>query len=474
LTMSHNKSIARNTAALFLMNAASALMTLVLMVVAARSLGVVGFGKYSFALGFTAFFSVLIPLGLDVILTREISRDRSRAASYLGSAVALCFASSVVALVIMASAVNILGYPADTKAAVYLLGIYTVLSALARPFKAVFQAYERMEYQAYVEFAAKVALTTAGVSVLAAGWGLTMFAAVFLLGGVIDLAASVILCRKFFTAFKPAFDTALWRSLVLESTPIFLAFLFSMVYYKADVFLLSLMKGDAVVGWYSAPYQLVSGLTIVSTSFLVAVFPVMARLHVSSRKVLEDLYSRSLKYLLAVGLPLAVGTTILAPTLISAFFGGQYANSVIALAVLIWAELFLFMNNATGTMLKCINKQRVHMLIILAAMVMNVGLNLALIPRFSYVGSAVAIVLTECFVAAAGLQYLSRLGYSPKFGYVPKLVVSSLLMGEAAYFLSSTGLIPAVAISCLFYFSLVYLFGIVGKEELKSILAGVI
>jgi len=63
--------IAKNTAALFAAQFIVAILSLVLAIVIARSLGDVFFGKYSFALAFTALFALFSDLGYNTLLLKR-------------------------------------------------------------------------------------------------------------------------------------------------------------------------------------------------------------------------------------------------------------------------------------------------------------------------------------------------------------------------------------------------------------------
>ena len=71
--------IAKNTAALFAAQVVVSILGLVLSIFIARNLGAVVFGKYSFALAFTAIFAVFSGLGFDTVRIREVARDKTQA-----------------------------------------------------------------------------------------------------------------------------------------------------------------------------------------------------------------------------------------------------------------------------------------------------------------------------------------------------------------------------------------------------------
>ena len=467
------KSIAGNTLALFAMNAASAVLTLVLTVFAARYLGEAGFGRYSFALAFTSLFVVFVPVGLDVLLAREVARKRSLAARFLGNALSMHIVSSVLAFALMAGIVNLLAYPLDTRMAVYLMGFYVIFTSFGRLFKSVFQGFERMDYQAGVDFLSKAAIALLGVIVLFKGYGLVALCAVFVLGGLLDFLLGYVLVRRSFTPMSLEADTKYWGELLSQSFPIFLAYAFAMIYYKIDIFILSVLKGDAAVGVFSAPFRLMEGLTIIPTSILVSLFPVLSRLHMSNRKSAARLYDLSIAFLVSLGLPIALGTTLLAEPIVGLFFGQAYSGSVQVLVVLVWAEFFLFLNNATGNMLKCVNRQGAHMWIIFSAAVANIVLNLLLIPSYGIMAAAYVALFTEFFVAACWFVYLRGVGYPfNSFGRVLKAVVGCALMVAAIGWLGPFGLLPTIALSGMLYVAVLLALGAFKWEELEGFFRG--
>ena len=140
--------IAKNTAALFAAQFVVSILGLVLSIFIARSLGDVIFGKYSFALAFTAIFAVFSDLGYNTLLTREVVRDKSQASKSLNNILCMRALLSLIIFVLIVIAINVMGYPADTKNVVYLFGIYTLIVSFSDVFKVTFRAFEKMEYEA--------------------------------------------------------------------------------------------------------------------------------------------------------------------------------------------------------------------------------------------------------------------------------------------------------------------------------------
>jgi O-antigen/teichoic acid export membrane protein len=164
--------IAKNTAALFAAQFVVSILGLVLSIFIARNLGDVIFGKYSFALAFTALFAVFSDLGYNTLLIREVARDQSQASKYMNNVLCMRALLSLIIFALIVITINVMGYPADTKNVIYLFGIYTLVVSFSAVFKVTFRAFERMEYEAGITIFANITRVSLGLLVLFLGYGL--------------------------------------------------------------------------------------------------------------------------------------------------------------------------------------------------------------------------------------------------------------------------------------------------------------
>ena len=158
--------IAKNTTALFAAQFVVSISGLVLLIFIARSLGDVVFGKFSFALAFTAIFAVFSDLGYNTLLIREVARDKSQASKYLNNVLCMRALLSLAIFTLIVVTINLMGYPADTKNLVYLFGIYTLVVSFSVVFKVTFRAFEKMEYEAGITIFTNILRVSLGLLVL--------------------------------------------------------------------------------------------------------------------------------------------------------------------------------------------------------------------------------------------------------------------------------------------------------------------
>lgn len=455
--MNTTQTIAKNTIALILAQIVPMLFGIILVFYIARILGDVGFGKYSFAFAFTGLFAVLSNLGLNTLTVREVARDKSRASKYLGNIVIINIILSVITLTLIFFAINSMNYPPDTTMAVYIIAVSLVVTSISQLFKSIFRAFEKMEYEFLINTSKTIIVVSLGLFVLFAGYGLIGLVLIHLLASVFDFFLSLSICIKKFAVPKLEIDLKFWKHSIRTALPLGFVYVFAVIYGQIDMIMLSVMCGDAVVGWYSAAYKLRSVLSFIPASFMGAAFPVMSRFFESSTKSLEILYERSFKYMLSLALPIAVGTTILADRIILLLYGTQYTNSIIALQILIWAIVFGFPAYLLEYVLFSTNKQYITGITSGICAVSNVILNLLLIPSLNYVGAAIATVITTGMLFGIYFYFVFKYGYKlPIHKIVIKPLIASLVMGVFIYCFNNSNLFLLVLLAAIVYLGALY------------------
>jgi O-antigen/teichoic acid export membrane protein len=189
--------IAKNTTAFAIANIATKVIGFVFIMYAARYLGAEGFGILSFALAFTGIFGVFTDIGLNILTTREVARDKSLAKKYLGNIAALKVILAVATFGLIALTINLLGYPEQTINIVYLIGLSVIFNAFSLMFHSIFQAYERMEFVAIGQILNSVLLLAGVLFLIGRGSSLTAFASLYLLASVVTLGCNFIVSAEY-------------------------------------------------------------------------------------------------------------------------------------------------------------------------------------------------------------------------------------------------------------------------------------
>ena len=472
--MSTVQRVARNTGLLLVSQILSYVLAFFSVAYIARYLGASGYGIISFAFAFTTLFSILADLGLQPLIVREVARDNSLAPKYLANVNVMKIILGTLTFGLIALTTNLIGYPQQTIYVVYLVGLSVVCGSLASTFYSIFQAHEKMEYQSF-SGVLSAAIMLVGV-VLAVHYHISIigFSSLYVLSSVISLIFALVIFRwRFYsspswTHRKIAMDWGFWKVTIKEALPFGLSAIFVTIFYWISSVMLSAMKGDVDVGLYNAAFRMVLVLLFIPTALNATIYPIMSKFHLTAQESLRMAYEKYFKYMLILAVPIGTGTTLLANRVILLIFGSQFTASTIALQILIWAAAFIFVGSAFYQLLSATNNQLKAVIITVIEMILNVTLNLLLIPQYSYKGSAIATLATEGLALILGIWFCTRLGYPmPKrfFSTAIKIAAATAVMAAFIIFCHALTLPFLIAISIIIYFMLLLVMGGIDKGD---------
>ena len=468
--MSDAKRVAKNTFALFIAQIIYSVMFMILGIFIARNLGDVEFGRYSFAYTFVYFFSIFLDLGYNMLLIREVSRDKSKANKYVSNLFSFRALTAIIVFVFIVLTINLMSYPSETKDLVYLFALYIFLVSFSNLFKTVFRAFERMEYEAAITVLSNILQVSLAFIVLYLGYGLLAIGLVFVFSSIFDLLLSTIICERRFVKSKIELDFSFIKSTIKLALPLVMISIFATVFIRADTILLSIFKNDAVVGWYNAAYNLVLGLRIIPQLFIAALFPTLSYYYLNSRESLKYVYEKYFRFLFILGIPTAMGGTLLSEKIILFIYGPEFTNSVIALQILSWDILLIFLYTILGGFLVSIDRQNEMAVAAAITAVVNVIINLVLIPYLSYVGAAIATVSSELILFGIYFYLVSKhIHLLPIHKMLVKPIIALIVMSLFIIFFNWLGLFLLVILGAIIYFSVLYLIRGISKEDISLI-----
>jgi O-antigen/teichoic acid export membrane protein len=388
----------------------SNLLLFLLGFLAARLMGPTEFGEYSTAFAFVGLFRILPDFGMSYASTLDISRDRSVAQRLVGGILGFQIVLSLVTIALCLG-LGATRYSGVTWFAVVILTVDLVLKAVKSTLRWLLKGLERFGTEAISLLVERTLLLVLGVLVLVSGRGVPGFVLVFVAVRLVDTAALVAYVQRRVLTLAPRFDPPLWAELFRKGLPFAYAGAMITLVFQVDTVILERMRGATEVGWYRSPVLVLEGLTMLPRILGYALIPTMAAWAATRPEGVADLYRRGSKYLLLAGLPIGVFGLLESDRFIALLFDAAYAPSVAASRILLPAAAFMFLSNFGETALACVNRWGTIVVVSTLALVVNVALNLALIPRLGFVGAAWATLATEALYCAATAAAMRLYGY---------------------------------------------------------------
>lgn len=374
-------------------------------VIIVRYLAQSDYGAFAYALSLVAVGQTVVTLGLDRTLTRfaSIYDEEGRYGRLLGMVLMQLATVALLGLLVFAGvalfAPLLSGTLTDDPLAIDLLVILILLAPIQSLDEiliglfAVFHRPRLIFFRRHVlapglrlAVVASLALLGADVRLIAIG-----YVSVGLVGVVIYLPQLYLLLRR---------QGVLSRRAISDfSMPVGEVFSFALPLLTTDLVYVLLNTSDTVLlGYFGttadvAAYRVVVPAAhlnqLVYTAFTLLFTPVASRLFARGDTVgVNDLYWRTAIWMAVFSFPIFAVTFSLAGPLTETLYGSEYASSALILSLLSLGFYFNVALGFNGVTLRVYGKIKYAIVINLLAAVMNVALNLALIPRFGPLGAA--------------------------------------------------------------------------------------
>lgn len=454
--------IAKNTSYFTLALVIQKIISFVYFSYIAVQIGVSSLGSYTFALFFTTIFSVIVDIGIANVLVREVSKYREKSQQYLSAAMAIKIPLAILTYLIVFLLINILDNPVLVRQLVYLAGIIMVLDSFTLTFYAFLRGHQNLKFESIGTIIFQIIVAVCGVTIVNLTKDLRILILAIMTASLFNFIYSSYLVRfklrlKFFTkASKPVI-----KSILIITIPFALAAIFTRVYGYIDTVLLNQLVDETAVGYYSIPYKITFSLQFIPMAFIASLYPAFASYFINSKELLQKTFEKSLIYLGIIAVPVSLGVIALAKPLMLKVYTSEFTPSVLPLQILIVSLVFLFLNFPLGSLLNACNRQTRNTIHIGIVMVINIILNIILIPRFSYIGAAIASTVSTLIMFILQMYVARQITpFSGRFlmNKFAKIIISGLAMYFVIiYLLSFINFIVSIPIGGVIYFVILYL-----------------
>ncbi|HOX86004.1 MAG TPA: flippase [bacterium] len=369
---------------------------MITIVVLARYWGKETFGVFSYALVFVGFFALLPDFGMQPVLVREISKNRSRLDAVWSNALTI---KVVFALIAFIAANLYAGLAFDDpllRSAILILSltlfVTTKSSTVRVAFESVFYADMQIKYPVLFQLIDGVVQTAIVLLLVWLRADTVWILACYVLANLPGLLATlVVFFRHNRISFSP--DRKVLQWLMRESFPLALYLAMMLVYDRLDVLFLQHFWGEEAVGLYSAAFRLTAPMAFIPFAITTTIYPLLARGNQAGSPDLDQLFGLGLKILLLIGISIGMVSTLFAPLLINLLYGADFAASGRPFEILIWSQSVFFLAFFLIDYNNSQQRQRRNTLYILLMLVIGFVVQHGLISRFMIHGAAWAKLL---------------------------------------------------------------------------------
>jgi polysaccharide transporter, PST family len=361
----------------------------------ARYLGASQFGIFNYATAFAIMFSPIATLGLDAVVIRYIVNESFSKNEILPTVFWLKCLGSISALLLSTGSMYLF-HRSDTV---------TILLVALLSGAGVIQTFDVIDIWFQSQIESKYTVIAKNVSFVLTALIRMILIIIkaplisFAIAGLIEAALGTLGLIIFFKIKGHTFNffnwnTSISKKILRESWPLILSGLSIMIYVKIDQIMLGEMVGEKAVGIYSAATRVSEIWYFIPVVIISSISPSIY----ASKKISEEVYYRKVKQLIrsmvAFSIILAIPMSFLSGFIITSLFGNEYVESGHILAVHVWAAVFVFMGVATSPWFIAEELSHLSFQRTLLGAVVNVILNIILIPSYQGMGAAIATVVS--------------------------------------------------------------------------------
>ena len=399
----------KNTGLLMLGRVGSLVIKMAVTITVANYLLTYNNGIITSSIAYVYLFASIAGLGLDQFIVKELHQFPANRDKILGTAFYLKVMAGSVCIPAIYLAWQI--YPLSSIP--YKIILILSFTGLVQSFSVVdayFQSEVKSKYIMQVQIVGNLVSAAIKLLLILFQAELIYFVYSFLLDAIVlSIGYFFVYERKGQSVFSWAFDRILAKKLLHFSWPLIISGIMVSIYMKIDQLMLKEILGNRGIseaGAYATAVNFSEALNFVPVAIVSSLFPAIlnARRDDAERyqKRLQNLYD----LMVWLSLAFAIFITVSSPLIYKLFKPG-FAIAAPALSIHVWGSIFVFLGVASGQYLIAEGFNKLTFVRTGVGAIVNVILNLILIPKMGMVGTAIATVIAY-FVSTFFMVFIPK------------------------------------------------------------------
>ncbi|MEM7726150.1 MAG: flippase [Cyanobacteria bacterium P01_A01_bin.45] len=364
----------------------------------ARYLGAKQYGLFSYANAFIILFLPFATLGLERIVIRYLVQDPSIKNEIIGTAFWLKLLGGIASLFIATSCIYWLRQ--DEKLAIWLVVILSA-AVIFKAFDMVELWFESQVQSKYIVLAKNTAFiitTLLKVALIAMQAPLIAFAWVVIVEmGLGAIGLIIVYQVKGYSLKSWSWSFSVAKNLLKDSWFLMFSNIAVVIYTKIDQVMLGEMVGNSAVGIYSVAARVSEISYFIPRAIASSVSPSIYAAKENDETLYYQRIETLLRILVLLSIAIAIPMTFFSEGIINLLFGENYASASSVLKIHIWASIFVFLRVGTATWFNAEGLNNFVLQRNLIGAVINIVLNLLLIPIYAELGAAIATLISYAF-----------------------------------------------------------------------------
>jgi O-antigen/teichoic acid export membrane protein len=399
-------NILKNYFSLFTGEIVSRLINYGSLILVVRIVDVAVFGKYSILLAIYGFIGIIVGFGLDTLSIQKMREFELKQIILQNIKIKAILCLIVSPFLYLSLTIFTNGVEISVIFSLMMVGLFSVLFNL----DFVFKYQERMKIISQANILVSVSYFICILFFLSYSLSLNLLLVAFTFSQIVRTAylALIFLNQEKKVDISESLQKIELKEYVLSAIPIVGSSIMIWVYYQSDTLLIKVFKDDIQVGIYSAAYKiiiLIGGLQFIYNQ---SIFPSLAKVLENSREEMKEkftVYFNKFYLYSCAFFPLLL---VFSKPVIENIFGERYLDSVLPFDILLLALFFIFNEATTAPLLLARGKSKEHFKSVALGAILNLLLNLFLIPQWGLLGASISTVIAELMVFLTLIYFSSQ------------------------------------------------------------------
>ncbi len=360
----------------------------------ARYLGPSNYGLLNYVISFVGLFGFLTSFGIDSIISREIIKNHNKKDEIIGTGFYIKIFGSILAII---SIFIVSFFTTKDFFTLGLIWIYS-LNFIPQVFNIIdtyFHSQVLSQKVVTSQVTSNIISTILKILCIFLNKGIFWLTLIYVIETIISALVSIFFFKKLGNNIKKIkFNIEIAKSLLKDSWPLMLSSIAVALYMRIDQVMIKNMLGNEQSGIYAVAVKLSEIWYYIPLLICSSISPAIIKSISISKKLFENRMKRLYFLMFWFSVIIALIITIFAYPIIKILFGNVYIGGVTTLQIYVWAGISIFLGSAIGQYILASNLTKLSFYNTLIGAVINVILNIILIPKIGINGAAIATLIS--------------------------------------------------------------------------------
>lgn len=411
------QTIFKNTFWLLFGEIIGRIFKIILIIYSARVLGVLGWGVFSYTLAFVSIFISFTDIGLNTLVSKELSKDKEKI-QYLSTSFYLKIFCLLIASILVLLFQNFFTGKienAGLSLILFLLG-FSFFESLREFLMSINRAREKMEKEAILKIFSNICVSIFGIIFLSINNNPISLALGYATGAGLGVIISFFSLKDYTRKIWLNFDKKLILPILSSAWPLAIVLTMSTLLFNTDTIIIGQIKTQTEVGLYASAQKISFLFHIIPGFFCASILPSLVK-SIEDKQKFINLFKKSIGIILGISIIIFLCVTLFSKQIISILYGIEYIQSKKSLQILMISTIPIFLNYIIVYSLIALQKQKKMILSNILAIILNIFLNITLIPSYGIIGAAIATVITISILCILNYLILQKSFKNFNFSY---------------------------------------------------------